>query len=149
MSLLFVGPSGSTERRWIIYALLRDNVLHHLEGGVPSGRFAVIHGVSVALGGNPVRILASELRRELSSAQALRTRPIAELALSARTVAVISHAWPLPEHSATRLAQDWNAFPQVAAGADTLGDVFGTFMDELIAVAKSDDAGAIVEVRDG
>lgn len=149
MSLTFVGPGGSSERRWIVYALLRDNVLHHLEGGVISGRFPGIHGVSLALGGNPVRILASELRRELEMAQPLRRKPIAELALSARTVAVIAHAWPLPEHATTRLASDWQMLPQSAVGAETLGDVFGTFLDELLAVASSGEPDAIVEVRDG
>ena len=38
MSFLFMGPNGSVESRWITYALLRDNVQHHLEEDKSSAR---------------------------------------------------------------------------------------------------------------
>jgi hypothetical protein len=148
VSLSFVGPGGSVERRWIVYALLRDNVQHYLEGGTISGRYAAIHGMAAALGGSPVRILASELCRELERARALMARPVEELALSGRTVAVISHQWPLPEGSATKLVGEWPRLPQLAPGAKTLGDVLGPFVEELLGVCAGGDAKAVVEVRD-
>jgi hypothetical protein len=46
MSLAFSGPGGSLEVRWIVYALLRDNVQHHLEGGKPSAAFSAVHETS-------------------------------------------------------------------------------------------------------
>jgi hypothetical protein len=36
MSMSFNGPNGWIEQRWTVYALLRDNVQHHLEDGAPT-----------------------------------------------------------------------------------------------------------------
>jgi hypothetical protein len=148
MSLTFSGPGGTVECRWIAYALLRDNVLHYLEGGTPSGRFAALHGISLALGSSSVKVLASELGRELSRARSLCDRPIDDLALSARTFAVIAHTWPPPAARETKLASEFGTIPGFASGAKTLGDVFGGLIDELITVSSGGDASAAVEVID-
>lgn len=147
MSLVFNGPGGSTERRWIVYALLRDNVQHHLEGGEPGTGFPAIHAISGALGGGKTEISAQALRSELSRAQELSARPAAELALSPRTVAVISHRWPPPKDGGTRLATEWGIQVPVAHGAETLGDVFGNLIGDLLRVV-GDDGDAQVEVID-
>jgi hypothetical protein len=146
MSLVFTGPGGSTERRWIVFALLRDNVQHHLEGGTPGESFQSIHGIAAALGGASVSIDAEKLRAELHSARALNERPASELALSTRTLAVISRRWPPPTDEKTELASELGWPIPAADGAQTLGDVFGDLIDELIRVAG---AGAgVVEVID-
>jgi hypothetical protein len=147
MSLVFTGPGGSTERRWIVYALLRDNVQHHLEGGEPGKSFPAVHAVSSALGGGKAQVSASELREELERARALEDRPIEELALSPRTVAVISHRWPPPKDASTKLASQWAIKIPAAHGAKTLGDVFGNLIEDLLRVAGDGD-GAEVEVTD-
>lgn len=51
MSLSFTGPRRTVEHRWLAYALLCDNVLHHLENGRASPDFAVVHLAAQALGG--------------------------------------------------------------------------------------------------
>jgi hypothetical protein len=147
MSLVFSGPGGSTERRWIVYALLRDNVQHHLEGGEPGSSFPAIHAVSSALGGGKAQVSASELKDELERARALDDRPIDDLALSPRTVAVISHRWPPPKDGSTRLASEWGIRVPAAQGAKTLGEVFGNLIEDLLRVTGDGD-GAEVEVID-
>lgn len=147
MSLVFSGPGGSTERRWIVYALLRDNVQHHLEGGEPGGEFSAIHAISSALGGGNTEISGRTLREELGRALALATKPASELALSPRTVAVIAHTWPPPIGGKTRLASEWGVRVPIAHGAETLGDVFGTLIEELLRVAGT-DGDSPVEVID-
>lgn len=147
MSLVFTGPGGSTERRWIVYALLRDNVQHHLEGGTPGGDFPAIHAVSSALGGGTTTVSSAALRAELGKARALDERPIEELALSPRTVSVISHRWPPPQESSTQLATEWAIRVPAAHGAKTLGDVFGNLIEDLLRVAGDADDSE-VEVTD-
>jgi hypothetical protein len=96
VSLCFQGPDGEVEERWIIYALLRDNIQHHLEHGAPSKQFEAIHRAGGALGGGRVTLNALQLRVELGRAQGeLIARPISELAVSARTRAVIERTWPV------------------------------------------------------
>ncbi len=149
MSLTFSGPGGSAERRWIVYALLRDNVQHHLEGGESSGKFPQLDKISDALGAKSARVSAKGLAEELSRARQIVERPIEDLALSSRTVAVVSHFWPPPTDKKTRLASEHQVTIPFVMGAETLGDVFGSFIDELIVVATGGKDDAEVEVIDG
>jgi len=132
MSLSFIGPQGSFERRWIVYALMRDNVQHHLEGGVPTPHFAAVHGLGEALSSGEVRVGARALRDELSRVEPLLVRPIADLAVSVRTRAVCALDLPLVDKQATQLVSttEWRP-PLSLAGAKTLGDVFGSLVSEL------------------
>ncbi len=147
MSLAFSGPGGTVERRWVVYALLRDNIQHHLEGGEPEQGFAAIHAIAAALGGGPVHVGAAELRAELLKASVLKARPIADLALSPPTISVITLRWPPPPGAETRLASEWGIELPLAAGATTLGEVFGTLIDELMTIVGSGEGGT-VEVVD-
>jgi hypothetical protein len=138
MSLSFIGAGGAFERRWILYALLRDNVQHYLEGGTPGGEFEAIHAISNALGAGAegVEVSASKLRSELAVVgERLRNIPIADLAISLRTRAVTTHCFPLPETRATGLARavGW-AIPFSTAKAETLEQLFGPFIQELLGV---------------
>ena len=65
MSLCFQCPGGAVEERWIIYALMRDNIQHHLEQGSPSGAFEGIHRVEAVLGGRVVQLNAQRSRGAL------------------------------------------------------------------------------------
>jgi hypothetical protein len=146
MSLSFIGAHGAFERRWIVYALFRDNVQHHLEGGTPSSNFDSIHAMAGALGAGAsgVEISSPKLRAELTEAsKRLRDVPIADLAISLRTRAVTTHCFPLPEMRTTELirAVGWSV-PFSTEGATTLGDLFNSFVDELLAV-MADDEGTL------
>lgn len=151
MSLSFSGPAGAIEQRWIVYALLRDNVQHHLEGGVPTAEFAALHGVTGALGGGVVQLPAVELRREILRAASLLSLPIAELAISLRTRSVLSLTWPLPDRRETMLVREGGgAIPLhgLVTSAGTLSELLGGFVERLIAITAGAAEGDVVEVRD-
>jgi len=149
MSLMFQGPGGSFERRWIVYAMLRDNVQHHLEGGTPSSAFSRVHGLGDALTGTEVVVPALELRNELEHLHGVLERPIADLAVSLRTRAAHSLRFPLPAERNTVLAAaiDWEP-PFPLKGAATLGDAFGSLVSELLRITEGAKAGDVVRVVD-
>lgn len=145
MSLTFLGHKGSFERRWIVYAMLRDNVQHHFEGGTPSGEFKTIHSIGDALVTGRTIVPASALRSEVQRARELLDKPIADLAVSVRTRAVCAMAFPLPETRGTALAKDadWTA-PFPLTGLATLGDLFGSFVDELLRITEGGEGEVTV-----
>lgn len=153
MSLTFVGPSGAFERRWIVYAILRDNVQHHLEAGKPSDAFGAIHAMGEALGRGPegIAVNAARLRDELFVVrERLLSLTIGQLAISVRTRAVTSMVYPLPDHRETGLVQalEWT-LPLQLNDAQCLGDVFGSLVTELlhaIGEAGPDDQVQVVDV---
>jgi hypothetical protein len=104
VSLTFDGPGGSFERRWIVYAMLRDNVQHHLEGGEPTPAFQHLHQLGDALSSGSVSVPALALRGELERLAGLLERPLSQLAVSLRTRAVHMLHFPLPSRGGTSLA---------------------------------------------
>lgn len=151
MSFSFVGPNGGFERRWIVYALLRDNVQHHLEGGAPSPAFAAIHSISEALGAGPegVKISGAKLKEEVAVIQSrLASIHIDELAVSLRTRAVITRSFPLPTLRATELARlmDWSV-PFPTDQAETVGSLFEDFLEELMEICgeASDSVVCVID----
>jgi hypothetical protein len=150
MSFSFTSSKGSYEQRWIVYALLRDNVQHHFEGGQPSPAFSETHAIAQALGGAKVTLLASRLRNELLRAKAdLCTRSSSELALSLRTRSVLSLKWPPPEHrSTTLLSESGETIPLLGELPATLDDVFGHFVDGLLRITEGCGPAEVVEVVD-
>ncbi|WP_437640491.1 hypothetical protein [Sorangium sp. So ce854] len=151
MSLSFSGPNGWIEQRWIVYALLRDSIQHHLEDGTPGEAFSAIHGVAGALGGQRVLLPARKLHEELRSARAaLAGRPIEALAISGRTRAVISLSWPPPEQRETMLVRDWgDSVPLLGMPwGDSLDDVFGHLVEGLLRITEGASESAQVEVMD-
>jgi hypothetical protein len=149
MSLSFIGPGGSAERRWIVYALLRDNVQHHLEDGAKTEAFGAIHSMGEALEKGEVRVGAQKLRAEIERAEALLSRPIGDLAVSFRTRAVCAQMFPLPEARGTLLASEgaWQ-LPLTLQHAKTLGDVFGSLVLELKSITEGADAQTEITVID-
>lgn len=150
MSLSFVGPGGSVERRWIVYALLSDNVQFHLEGGVPSPAFAELHALGDAMTKGEVVVDAVALRRQVEAARSLLERPIADLAVTLRTRAASMLRFPVPSGPQASLVSDteWSV-PFPIEGAGTLGDVFGSLVDELLKVTDGARDGDQVTVVDG
>jgi hypothetical protein len=149
MSLSFLGPRGGVERRWIVYAMLRDNVQHHLEGGAPSSEFANLHAIADALVSGRVTVPALALRSELARLEPLLARSIDDLAVSVRTRAVQSMSLPLPEQPSTELITelDWT-LPFPLSGASTLADAFGSLVVELLRITEGAGGSDVVEVVD-
>jgi hypothetical protein len=122
MSLSFSSPAGAFEIRWIVYALLRDNVAHHLERGEPGGRFANLHRIAEALGGESISLPAVALHREaIAIEDELLALPVSQLAISASTRAVINLRWPEVTGPASEIVGPLEMFGAITAGARTLG----------------------------
>jgi hypothetical protein len=151
MSLCFEGPKGSVEHPWIAYALLRDNVQHHLEGGRPGPAFSATHAIADALGGSRVLLKARTLHEELETARvALAGRPISELAIGPRTRSVVDRTWP-PGGSGetTLLGEDRSkVVPWLPPAATTLDQVFGPFVRSLLEITADCGEDDAVEVWD-
>jgi len=146
MSLTFVGPKGSAEHRWIEFALLRDNVQHHLEGGTPGDGFATLHRITEALGGKEVELSAADLNAELTKAKdALAKRPVAELAISTRTRSVVERLWPIPPGAETSLLASTPSSHLVSGREQVMGDVFGGILDDLLRI--TDGAGPAQKLK--
>jgi hypothetical protein len=137
MSLSFVGPKGGAEHRWIEFALLRDNVLHHLEGGTMGTAFPTLHRITDALGGKEVELNAAELNAELVRAkEALAQRPASELAISTRTRSVVERLWPIPPGAETALLSATPSSNLLTGREQVMGDVFGVLLDDLLRITE-------------
>lgn len=139
------------EERWILYALMRDNIQHHLEQGEPSQAFDAVHRVGGVLGGQSVRLNARQLRTELEKAHAgLAGRAISELAVSARTRAVIERTWPIQSQPSTVLVDDSLAtlIPWLSPGMRSLDHVFGNLIRSLLDVTSGAGPDDVVDVYD-
>ena len=146
MSICFVGPGGVCEYPWIRYALLRDNVLHHLEQGDPSPAFSAIYGIANALRGHGVRLSAVKLRDELVQAEPLRSLPLEQLAISAGTLAAISMEHHFPITSPTRIIGTRLYLPWLSKSMPSLDAVFGSLWRELLAITEGAIQSDEVEV---
>jgi hypothetical protein len=149
MSLAFFGPKGSVEVRWIVYALLRDNVQHYLEGGSRSDAFAELHQVGEALLKDCVRVNARRLRAQVEKAkEVLLHRSASDIALSGRTRAVLSAVWPPPKEDTIVVGKAALTIPLLHEGIRTMGDAFGNLVTSLLDLTEGagpDDAVEIVD----
>lgn len=136
MSLSFAGTKGTVERRWIEYAMLRDNVQHHLERGTPAGAFPNLHRISEALGGRTVELSAKGLHEELTRARGLLERPVAELAISQRTRAAVELQWPPSGGDSTTLLATSGLTSLLSGREKVAGDVFGGLLEALLTLTE-------------
>jgi len=89
------------------------------------------------------------LRAELERVAPLLQRPIAELAVSLRTRAVCALEFPLPSQRDTDLASTLGWKPPISlAGVATLGDAFGSLVDELLRITAEAGEDDRLTVRD-
>jgi hypothetical protein len=89
MDLVIKGRDGTRACGWEGYALLRDNVLHFVDGDQPSGRFPALYGIARAIDGDVFTTDAVHLRLEVLRAwRALQRVPLARAAASSRTRAI-------------------------------------------------------------
>lgn len=147
MSLAFIGPSGSFETRWLPFALLGDNIRHHLEKGLENERFGELRAVQKALGGKSVRLRAAPLRAAAEAASTLLDLPRRQLAVSRATLEALERLRPSPGDE-TILLDEAEAISLDVAGARTLRDVFGPLVRSLLEVTEGATADSVVEVFD-
>lgn len=149
MSLCFSSPRGEVEQRWIVYALLRDNVQHHLERGTQTPEFQELHRVAEALGGRRVTLNALRLRRELEKAQAsLSGRPIEQLAVSAHTRAAINGVWPPDLEATTVVGPDARTIGWLRPEMRNLDQAFGPLIRRLLELTEDARDEDSIEVTD-
>jgi hypothetical protein len=146
MSITFIGPSGSCEVPWIRYALLRDNILHHLDHGAPSAAFSEVYRISQVLGGKPLILPAIQLREEISRARSLCLVPIDQMAMSARTRAVLSLEEDLPSVPPTFIVGSPTQLPWISGDPSRLGDIFGSLVESLLSLTRDATDTDTVEV---
>lgn len=150
MSIGFVGPNGSFEVPWIRYALLRDNVMHHLDNRGPSLRFVSLYSVAASLGGNHVTVNAQQLGEEASEiAERFGSLSSSQLAISARTQAVLRFDPMLPVNSPTEIVGNSISLPWIDTTPETLGAIFKGLLSELQRITRSSSELDTVEVIDG
>lgn len=131
-------------------ALLRDNVQHYLENGVPSGKYWAIHALAdtrwtrAAETLNP-QMLASELDTVWPC---LRDLPIESLAISIRTRAVLTNCPVPPEVRGTCLHRltRWPV-PFDFTGLVTLGDLLGRLVADLSRLVREAHPNAGLVMR--
>lgn len=148
MSITFIGPAGSCEFPWIRYALLRDSVLHHYDHGQMSPSFSELYRVGDALGGRRLSLPARNLRAQLTRAQALCMLSISNLAVSARTKAVIGLTPDVQDGPVTQLIGPNLHRPWLSGELQTLGDVFGQLIRDLLQITSGSSLSDVVEVVD-
>lgn len=148
MSICFIGPGGSCEYPWIRYALLRDNVLHHLEGGEPSQSFSALYSIAGALRGASISVSAQKIREELERAKGLLELPVEQLAISARTQAVISMERQLPIGGPTFVVGPSLSLPWISQWTTTLDGVFGSLTREILRITENSSPQDVLEVHE-
>jgi len=146
MSIVFIGPSGACEFPWIQYALLRDNVLHHLEKADAPAQFGELVQAGESLGGRTVRVSALRLHEQAARAQALCTLPIDALAVSAETRAILFMQPAAPQTHAAQSPFHLVRLPWLSGEMDTLGDIFEVLCAELLEITRGATESDLVEV---
>ena len=149
MKLVFTGRTGAGLCDWESFALLRDNVQHFVEGGVPGGRFSALHGIAKAVDGEACVVDAVRLRLEVLQAwSALWPVRVDDAAVSSRTRAVregralpagASVTYPaVTEVELLRFAGDWSIpIPKAAE----------SFVTAVLSLTQTAVAGDQLEVR--
>lgn len=148
MSLTMVGQQASYEFRWRRWALLRDVVATHLEGGNTGSRFPCFASIGRALGVSSMAVSASELADELRQIrEALARHPVEDLVLGPITARVL---YPTITLEAARPLTR-NELSQVAPIGDekTLDQYFASMLDSMLDVCAHPSQDGTIEVHDG
>jgi hypothetical protein len=128
---------------WADYALLRDNIQHYLESGVPSARFAALHAIERAVDGNYAEVDAGRLRREvLGGWYSLKKLDFESFAVSLRTHSILSGSSPPSMVEATQLAAraGWS-LPVTMRSEQPLGEVLRSFVQAVLIATQTPIAG--------
>jgi len=151
--LLLTGPSGSGRISWNAYAMLRDNVQHHLEGGVPSARFRALHALERAVDRGTHRVDAARLRGEIMGAwYGLVKLGVDEAAISFRTRSIMTGCPTPPVRRGTARPRltGWNL--PISASSDEpslVRHVLGLVVTVLRITETAVDGDVVVVQRQG
>lgn len=150
MIVSFTGPRGGFSTGAEQVLLFRDNVQHHLQGGLPSRTYPAIHRIADVTGPQGgTNIPAGDLWDEVSRAfQSIRSVERRELAMSIRTRAILTNARALPAVRGTALVRltGWHV-PLATFEALTLGDLFGSLVARLRVLTNGGRVAWNVDVR--
>jgi hypothetical protein len=149
MIILFSGPCGGFRMGAKQVLLFRDNVQHHLQGGVPTPGYPLIHTIADAVSlAATTSVSATVLWDEVSHAfERLRHIDHRELAVSVGTLAIVTNVPALPAARGTALVRltGWRV-PVASAGVSTLGDLFHDLVGRLRIFTDSGRASLNVQI---
>jgi hypothetical protein len=131
------------------FLLFRDNVQHHLQAGHPVPAYDLIHAVADApLEHAVVCLKASALWEQSWQAyRELCELPIADLAMSIRTKAILTGTPVLPAIRGTALLRltGWKV-PIATQGARTLGELFQALLSRVALITRSSSKDGQIEL---
>lgn len=147
MKVWFLSNHGTVVYDFVMCALLRDNVQHHLEAGAPDGKFSCLHALADIVWAEREELLpAVAFRDELSAAwNGLSSLPFGKLAISIHTHAALQRLPQPPAVSGTVLhsATDW-PLPIDSRPRETLGELLHTVVFGLLHLAREPLDGAFL-----
>jgi len=147
VSLALIGTNASYEFRWRRWALLRDTVEAHVEGGKGGSKFPRFASIGDALV-EPLRVPAKELLDEiLQIREALKPHPISALMLGSATAAVLYVGSKLEAPRPLTQVELSQIIP--VGGATNLDEYFTAMLDSIIHVCKNPAQDGTVEILDG
>lgn len=149
MKLTFQCRSRSLSCDWKTFALLRDNVQHYIEHGIPSERFSALHAIEEAVDTGQKLLDAATLRGEVLQAwYALWKVPLEDAAVSLRTRAILTRCPDRPAVRCTIRAREvgWD-LPIAAAAASPVARAASPFVEAVLAVTETAGDGDELEVR--
>lgn len=148
MSITLIGEGAAYEFRWRRWALLRDAVAVHLEGGTTGALFPRLASIGDALVTTTLRLPARELVDELTAiARALTRYPLDALAMGPATAAVlymgarVTEPRPLSPHELADIAP--------VGEARNLAEYFASMLDSMLHVCAHPAADGTIAVVDG
>ncbi len=135
MRISNTSSGANFECEGLLFLLLRDNVQHYAEGGVPSGRFPNLHALADRCwGAGGPTVNARQLRHEIAEAwPLLRHVPSTNLATGIRTRAALTGAKRPPTVRGTVLVRlsGWSVGLKMSR-EQTLEHIFGAFTASLL-----------------
>ncbi len=153
MRLLLTGPSGSARISWNLYAMLRDNVQHHLEEGAPSARFRALHALEQAIDRGTHQVNAARLRGEVMGAwYGLSKLGVGEAAVSFRTRSIMTGcpAPPVQRGTAKRRLTGWSLpVPASKEEPSLVEHALGFVLAVLRITETAVDGDVVVVTREG
>lgn len=149
MQLILKGVAGVRVCDWKSYAMLRDNVQHFLESGVPDGGFEALHRIEQAVDTGECVVDASQLRAEILRAWcALWGVAVAQSAISPRTIAILTNSPVPPPELRTVKADEASCQLLIRTSPDCpVPRAAGKFVNGVLALTEWAARGDMIAVR--
>lgn len=143
-----LGQGASYEFRWRRWALLRDAVVAHLEGGTSGSRFPQFAAIGNALGVASVRLPGAALAAELEAIRSgFAAHTLDDLVMGVSTASVL---YPNVQLEAARPLSNAERHHIAPPGESrTLDQYFSAMLESMLQVAEHPDRDGTIEVLDG